>query len=62
MNQFLSILNIVVYGILFGSAVNSFFIKKNVNLEMEGKLANATIITALVVVLLPVILGLINLF
>lgn len=61
MNQFLSILNIVVYGILFISAINSFFIKKNVNLEMEGKLANATIISALVVVLLPVFAGLANL-
>lgn len=61
MNQFLSMLNIVVYGILFISAINSFYIKKNVNLEMKGKSANATIISALVVVLLPVILGLVNL-
>lgn len=62
MNQFLSILNIVVYGILFASAINSFFIKKNINLEVDGNVAKATIITSLVVVLLPVILGLINLF
>ena len=61
MNQFLSMLNIGVYGILFISAINSFYIKKSVNLEMEGKLANATIITALVVVLLPVFAGLVNL-
>lgn len=61
MNKFLSVLNIIVFGLMFIVAFNSFFVKKNVNLNMDGKTARVTIISALVVVLLPVMLGLVNL-